>query len=74
MIRQQARRELHRNWPILGTALILWAAAVTVRLAVGFETGRIVAIVIMSVSMLVIGIMAERIHRINQQEKMEERR
>lgn len=73
MIRQQARRELLRNWPVMGIALVLWAAAVTTRLSLGFGGSRILAIFIMSGSMFVVGAMAERIHRINQQEKMEER-
>lgn len=74
MIRQQARRELLRNWPIMGTALVLWAAAVTTRLSFGFEGSRILAIFIMSGSMFVVGAMAERIHRINQEEKRREKR
>jgi len=74
MIRRMARREFLRNWPIIGIALILWAATVTVRLAVGFEVGRIVAMVIMSSSMFVVGVMTERIRRINHEEKMEEQR
>lgn len=70
---KRARRELIRNMPVIATALVIWAAAITVRLSLGVESGRIVSFFLVSACMFVVGALIERVRRVNYEEKMKER-
>ena len=70
---KRAQRELLRSMPIIATALVLWAASIAVRLSLGFEASRILAFFLVSACMFIVGAQAERVRRINYEEKMKER-
>lgn len=68
MTKQHALREIAKNWPIMGIAVVLWVAVVILRTpTLGIDPSRIFAIIISSVAMVVVGIQIERIRRAHAQ-------
>ena len=67
------RRELSRNWPIIGIAIVMWLAVVVLRTpALGIDITRVASIIITAGSMFTLGLMWERTRAAN--EKNEEDR
>jgi multidrug transporter EmrE-like cation transporter len=68
MTKQHALREIARNWPIMGIAVVLWLAVVILRTpTIGIDLSRAFAIVISSGAMIIVGIQIERIRRCHAQ-------
>lgn len=66
MTREHVVREIAKNWPILGIALVLWVAVVVLRTpTIGIDLSRVAAIIISSGSMIIVGIQIERIRHAN---------
>lgn len=68
-MRARAKRELSRNWPIIGIAVVMWLAVVILRTpALGVDAVRVASILVSSTAMLVLGVMIERIRHYNEEE------
>ena len=66
-MKARARRELSRNWPVIGIAVVMWLAVVILRTpALGLDVVRAVSILVSSTAMLVLGVMVERIRNLNE--------
>lgn len=69
-MKDRARRELIRNWPFIGIAVVLWVGVVVLRTPeLGINPTRVFAIILTSGAMFVIGMMFERIRKINEDEE-----
>lgn len=69
-MRARVKRELSRSWPVVGIAVVLWIATVVLRTpAAGLSPQRFLAIAITSGSMFALGLMYERLRKINEEDK-----